>query len=263
MTYQELVVEQIRTAPAPWNRENLTVDELAVIDHLTRKWHGSLPVFEGPNRRLPVVQAVLHGENAEALAEREQEGTAAFNPRAAQKESLDIAVPVHAFAMRRGFEIDLQEIRRRMDGYGKTSHIYDYIKEIIGNLPESQALEKELQWLLTQVYSMMWHLPEINSPAEIVKPKMKENKRNYPEMYYTLIHPETGKILTPEEQELRYIHSNRCMRLVRRTFNRTNGLYWTDHVPHAPLILDFLHAERNYQALVEAMEQIKKLPLAV
>lgn len=243
-----------------WDRNDFTADDIQAIDTQTREWHGSLPVFAVPNKRLPIVQAVLLGEVAESIVEREREGTKLYKPYDNQKETLDIAVPAHAFAMRRGAELDLIEIRRRMNGHGQSSKIYEKIAETIGNLPETKgALTRDLQWLLTQVYSAMWHLPEIASPAEIIKPKMAENFKNYPSIYFDVYDSETGRLLSADEQEAKYDHSVKCMRLIRKTLNRPGGLLWSDHAPHARLILDFRHAASNYQTLAEAMQQIKKL----
>ncbi len=253
------------TSPVPWNRDTLTVDDLAIIDEQTRNWHTSLQVFDIPNRKLAVVKHVLLAEVAEALEEREREGTPAFSKRESQKETLDVVVPAHAFAMRRGVELDLHEIRRRMNGYGQSSQIYDRIAETAGNLPEAKSqLGKELEWLLTQTYSAMWHLPEIESPAEVLKPKMLDNKENYPERYFGKYDHKTGKLLEEDAQEAKYNHVVKCLRLIRNTMNRPNRLLmWTDHAPHAELILDFQHADSNYQTLENALKQLQKTAQAV
>lgn len=256
------MIETQNTLPVTWTRDNLTADDLQQVDQIVRTWHSSLPAFAVPNRRLGVVQGVLHGEVMEAREEREREGTSDYSASDAQKETLDLAVPAHALAMRRNVDLDMIDVRAGMDGYGRSSQIYDRIGEVIGNLPESKtALTKDLQWLLTLVYSAMWHLPEIQSPVEVLRPKMEENENNYPPMYFAISN-ERGSILKPDEQEERYHHSVKCLRLIRNAHGRPRKLLWSMHAPYAELILDFRNAGRNYQTLVEAMNQMKQLNAA-
>lgn len=241
------------TSHQRWTRDDLAVSDLEKVHQLTTDWHSSLPVFERPNQRRTTVQQVLLGEVDEAEEEHDREGTPGYDVRAHQREALDLAVPAHAFAFRRNIEVDLNSVHARMNGYGRKSTIYDHMREVVGNLPEDQTrLKKDLEYLLMQAYSLMWHLPEIESPADMAEDKMRLNRRNYPEVYFSTIHP-TGRQLRPDEQEARYYHSIRCLRAIRKHYNRKDGLLWSDHAPFAELILDFEHADSNYQKIQEAL----------
>ncbi len=242
---------------APWTRDDLAVRDLEQVHRFTTNWHRSLPVFERPNQRLAVVQQVLLGEVAEAEQEHDREGTVEYDALAHQREALDIAVPAHAFAYRRQVELNLDAVHARMNGYGRRSNVYDHLNEVIGNLPEDSArLKKDLEWLLMQAYSLMWHLPEIESPVVMAADKMSLNRRNYPAVYFSDVHP-TGRKLRPDEQEERYRHSVRCLRAIRKHHDRKDGLLWSDHAPFAELILDFEHADSNYQKILETLSAIK------
>jgi len=242
---------------APWTRDELAVQDLEQVHQFTTAWHRSLPVFERPNQRLGTVQQVLQGEVVEAREEHDREGTAEYNVLAHQREALDIAVPAHAFAYRRRIDLDLDAVHARMNGYGQRSGIYDHISEVVGNLPEDKArLKKDLEWLLMQAYSLMWHLPEIQSPVAMAADKMALNRRNYPEVYFSDVHP-TGRKLHSDEQEARYNHSIKCLRAIRKHYDRKDGLLWSDHAPFAELILDFEHADSNYQKILAALVATK------
>lgn len=242
---------------APWTRDELAVHDLEQVHQLTTAWHRSLPVFERPNNRLAAVQQVLQGEVVEAEQEHDREGMEGYSVLAHQREALDVAVPAHAFAYRRKIELDLDVVHARMNGHGRRSGIYDHLSEVIGNLPEDKArLKKDLEWLLMQAYSLMWHLPEIESPVAMATDKMALNRRNYPSVYFSDVHP-TGRKLHPDEQEERYTHAIKCLRAIRKHYNRTDGLLWSDHAPFAELILDFEHADSNYQKILKMLSAMK------
>lgn len=247
-----------------WTRDELAVSDLQTVDQLTIAWHRSLPVFEYPNRQRTTVQKVLIGERGksrgeidEAECEHDREGMVDYDVQAHQREALDTAVPAHAFAFQRGIELDLHKVHAGMNGYGQRSNVYDQLREVVGNLPEDSArLKKDLEWLLIQAYSLMWHLPEIESPAVMAADKMLLNRRNYPAVYFNDQHS-TGRKLRPDEQEARYNHAVRCLRTIRKHHNRKDGLLWSDHAPFAELILDFEHADSNHQKIQAALTATK------
>lgn len=252
------------TRQPQWTRDNLAVADLQTVDQLTIAWHSSLPVFEYPNRQRTTVQKVLIGEKGksrgeidEVESEHDQEGMVSYDVQAHQREALDTAVPAHAFAFRRGIQLDLHKVHARMNGYGARSGVYDHLREVAGNLSEDSArLKKDLEWLLIQAYSLMWHLPEIQSPVDMAVDKMALNRRNYPAVYFSDVHP-TGRKLRPDEQEARYNHAIRCLRAIRKHYDRKDGLLWSDHAPFAELILDFEHADSNYQKILEMLTTIR------
>lgn len=252
------------THSTQWTRDDLAVSDLQRVDQLTISWHSSLPVFEHPNRRRATVQAVLIGEKGksqgeidEVESEHDREGMPDYDVQAHQREALDTAVPAHAFAFRRGIELDLHKVHSGMNGFGARSGVYDHLREVVGNLPEDSArLKKDLEWLLIQAYSLMWHLPEIESPVTMATDKMLLNRRNYPTVYFSDQHP-TGRKLRPDEQEARYQHSVRCLRTIRKHYDRKDGLLWSDHAPFAELILDFEHADSNHQKIQMALTATK------
>ncbi len=164
-------------------------------------------------------------------------------------------------------KLDLQEVRRHINGVGPTSVIYDAMTEAAGNIEEKSAV-KDIEHFLGLVMSALASLPEYIQPKQIIEVVARKNWRNYPAEAFVGILPDNHQSLNPEQLQLAFKHARRCLRFIRdfhvnelgHTDRSINGLKREDFVPYLPLILSYLNIDINV-AEVEADQAYTRLQL--
>ncbi len=121
---------------------------------------------------------------------------------------------------------------------------------------ESGVTQAKLDQIMEVWQMMAAYLPAELNVTLAVLIKLLTNGWNRPEKYYHN-YDETGKKLTEAEMHERYLHSERCLRLIRDYFAKVCGkkvrLYWWMHRPFAKYILEFRNSRESIAALQMAL----------
>lgn len=182
------------------------------------------------------------------------------------KELSDVLFFIISFAHSLGLaeEIDMQSIasNRRVNGAGSRSDVTDTMKKVAGNMEKRSTAKKEIEWLIGLWMSYWKYGPVSLDPVTSMRVVLHKNGTrwagNHPAIYYSDLHPRTGKKLNPDQQEQRSGYSRVALRQSRtKAGNRKEGMKAEDHLPYAPLILDF---ERGAEGL-EELSRLLQLPV--
>ncbi len=175
------------------------------------------------------------------------------------KELVDVIFFIESFAHSHHLSLDNYRIMSltnsgEYQSVAKSSRWYDYTSTAIGDFPYDYRnsfdnLTTKLENVLALLYAKFSCLPLLVDPAEVMAKVMVKNERNYPKEYFGE-RDQFGRKLNPDELVAKYIHSSKCLRMIRKaTGNCTDGLLPEFHRPFAHLILNWQNSESAQREL--------------
>lgn len=145
------------------------------------------------------------------------------------------------------------------------AEIAAYIEDLAS---ASQSLSGGISKLkIEEIYSLLHaiadSLPAIYDPYSQVRKKSRINGLNRPKRYYQDQKKFDSKTLTDEEIYAKFLHTEKCLRLIRNYFSKIIGektsLFSWMHQPFEDLILDFVHSEEALANLKLSLENSRAL----
>jgi len=127
------------------------------------------------------------------------------------------------------------------------------LAEHIGNILDGR-LEDNYEDVLILLASIVKHLPNAHSFvlfSDVMLAVLQKITRNRPKEYYSDVDVSEQK-LSPEELVLRYQHTEKCLRYLRKWFGGTLELWM--HQPFASYILDFRNSTTAFSGLQKELQ---------
>lgn len=141
------------------------------------------------------------------------------------------------------------EVLAYVNGQGKRSAVFETAQEVALNFsPVPQQLRRDIIHFFTLMTSGLIHAPQFtDSIVQLSIEKMRDNLRNYPAELYTLTDA-AGKLLNPEQLEVKYYHVTRCLKWLR-SLNQPERMLPPDWHLVKPLILAFQSSDDSFNML--------------
>jgi len=199
---------------------------------------------------------LLFGEIQEALNEHNREGTIGFDVDALTKELGDniwfVLSMMISFLNAGLFDFDNIYKESRLTRAG--SSVYDDLEKVAGEVlvaTDIRKLPTEVERMLTLIFAA-WRELHLSNPVHALERVSVANSFNYPEEYFTGIHPHTGRKLSRKDKIKQREHAATALRIIRTHVKQKgmmNGvLPPAEHRPYREWIVAFW---RGQEALDE------------
>lgn len=220
-----------------------------------RSWMNQRPAVRNHDKDLPTMaEKNAPGEITEQEEERNRYGKSDYDGKAEAVEAFDIGFFITTYMVAQNLPIDDSEIRRRANGYGNRSDIFENMRGVSRNIDRKKP-ESDLHHLLTLWFASLADLPEGFNEKEIAGIVFQKDSANYPAKFFGDKHPYTKETLNEEQLNRLFVHSRKCLKFIRNFYktvlglDRTHGLLEKDYQPYEKYILDFPNTEKAFVAL--------------
>lgn len=239
-------------------RENRVDDlDLPTLYWIISAWIEERPLLRWSDRRLQVVRNLIMGEIQEFLAEYPHHTNDGPVWNDVYKEIMDVLFFNVSLLSGNQVEVDPHFIRHGLNGQGDSFGVYYQMIQIAGNMSQKTYIQDSHQLMILWV-SAISRLPISREAKVVLRWVIQKNTGNYPKSLMQV----NG--MKEDEYEAAFQHRIRCLRLIRhanklRGAIRPHGLEYGDYADYKQDILDHLHNEASWLALVNKLALRYKL----
>jgi hypothetical protein len=249
-------------SPGLWLKPEVTPqishDDMLAIAQMMRAWNEAEECFEAIDSVPGQVAMVTVGETREAEEEHHLFESHLTDAGHVVAEVGDILAPLMKRAANLNLFIDLAEVLRRVNGFGRHSNVYDLTVDVGENLSSNpNKLPKEIEWAMTLALSALAHMPNHPDLLAIMVEKIMVNYHNYPPELF-LASDEQGRALDRDAQIAKYLHTIKCLKWLRSTM--PGRILPADWRLVKPQIMDFKSGDRAFQLLKDTWRSLHPNP---
>lgn len=198
---------------------------------------------------------ILYGEILEAIAELEN---ANLDPKALATEFGDMCFVIINIVFTY-FTVDVNRVKQRVNGDGRKSNIFEYIREVAGNL--KSGADRDAEFLCQLMLSAIAGAPIPIDMNQVFPLVVIKNEKNYPRGFYNGRN-EDGTPMSPDEMENQEKHSRNAFRILRTMFtdllNQARvayGIEKNDWNKYSEFIADYSNSGSNLLGLIASLER--------